>query len=398
MVTCEQTLSGKENPFLSTSDAPSPRYHRLWLDLCRRFQSGEFPVGSLMPTEAGLCAEYKVGRITVRRALARLQSDRVLKRTQGKGSVVLRLPPAITGQGTPPERTEIAILAFDRDGVVSAAADDWGSNILRVTTGLFASEGFRCAILPFDAAGSQNLVDTTQRLEAMLPRLAGVLGIGSPVFDSLHDFFDRNGVPWITINPSKRTQTHNFVSAQNHEGGMRIGRLFADREVRTAIFFGPALDIYSTEEKFNGLLRGWVEKGRSICETRLMTIRMATRAQPDDLSALRELVRHSPGPHGIFCAGDILAAQAMRIFRETGLRVPSDVAVVGSTGLLLAEHTSPTLTVLSQPMAEMGAAAEELLLGMIRSGTHRVPGRFIPCPLTFRESCPDLISKFQGIH
>ncbi len=46
------------------------------------------------------------------------------------------------------------------------------------------------------------------------------------------------------------------------------------------------------------------------------------------------------------------------MLKENGLRVPEDVAVAGSTGIEVAEHSATTLTTVQLPMVEMGVEAD----------------------------------------
>ena len=68
------------------------------------------------------------------------------------------------------------------------------------------------------------------------------------------------------------------------------------------------------------------------------------------------------GLDGLFLAGDIMAAGAMRELRRIGLRVPEEVAVIGFDDAEFAAMLSPPLTTVRQPAAAMGAAAARLLL------------------------------------
>ena len=68
------------------------------------------------------------------------------------------------------------------------------------------------------------------------------------------------------------------------------------------------------------------------------------------------------GLDGLFLAGDVMAAGAMRELREAELRVPEDVAVIGFDDADFAGMLEPPLTTVRQPAAAMGAAAARLLL------------------------------------
>jgi DNA-binding LacI/PurR family transcriptional regulator len=68
------------------------------------------------------------------------------------------------------------------------------------------------------------------------------------------------------------------------------------------------------------------------------------------------------GLDGLFVAGDVMAAGAMRALREAGLRIPEAVAVIGFDDAEFTAMLETPLTTVRQPARAMGAAAARLLL------------------------------------
>lgn len=79
-----------------TFEYTPPKYAQLISELQRRMESGEYPPGSLMPSEHQLSAEFAVARPTVVRALRVLRQEGWIETQQGKGSFV-RGRPALAG-------------------------------------------------------------------------------------------------------------------------------------------------------------------------------------------------------------------------------------------------------------------------------------------------------------
>lgn len=69
-------------------DGPVPLYHQLERDLVQRIRAGEFQPGAPLPTEEGICDQYGVSRITVRRALDAMFAQGLIIRRRGVGSFV----------------------------------------------------------------------------------------------------------------------------------------------------------------------------------------------------------------------------------------------------------------------------------------------------------------------
>jgi GntR family transcriptional regulator len=67
---------------------PIPLYEQLRLVLQDKILLGDYPVGTLLPTEKELCEAYEISRITARKALDELTRIGLIDRVQGKGTLV----------------------------------------------------------------------------------------------------------------------------------------------------------------------------------------------------------------------------------------------------------------------------------------------------------------------
>ncbi|GAA2025867.1 LacI family DNA-binding transcriptional regulator [Catenulispora yoronensis] len=82
---------------------------------------------------------------------------------------------------------------------------------------------------------------------------------------------------------------------------------------------------------------------------------------PSRMAALRLLDLAEP-PTAVFAASDGQALGVIEAARQRGLRVPEDLSVVGFDGVPVLQYSSPPLTTVRQPFAEMGRAAVQSLL------------------------------------
>ncbi|AIC95956.1 LacI family DNA-binding transcriptional regulator [Shouchella lehensis] len=79
----------------------------------------------------------------------------------------------------------------------------------------------------------------------------------------------------------------------------------------------------------------------------------------------------------LFVANNLMSVGAMTYLTENDIAVPDDVAIIGFDDYRWAEITSPPLTVIKQPVEEIGAAAATELLEQIELGQPRnKPYRF----------------------
>jgi LacI family transcriptional regulator len=77
----------------------------------------------------------------------------------------------------------------------------------------------------------------------------------------------------------------------------------------------------------------------------------------------RALLTMAPEPPtAIVASSDQMAFGAYEAVRQRGLRIPDDVTVVGFDDLPESRWSSPPLTTVRQPLAEMGALAARTVL------------------------------------
>ena len=86
------------------------------------------------------------------------------------------------------------------------------------------------------------------------------------------------------------------------------------------------------------------------------------------LRASQALLAMHPRPTAVFCANDMLAIGVLQAAAAAGVRVPSELSVVGFDGTPLAQIASPPLTTVVQPMREMGRVAVQLLIESLQNG------------------------------
>ena len=77
------------DPLQETQDVKLTRYQQIANTLLSEIESGQYPVGSLLPTEHELCDRFNVSRYTVREALRRLFEAGLVARRRGAGTTVI---------------------------------------------------------------------------------------------------------------------------------------------------------------------------------------------------------------------------------------------------------------------------------------------------------------------
>jgi LacI family transcriptional regulator len=105
-------------------------------------------------------------------------------------------------------------------------------------------------------------------------------------------------------------------------------------------------------------------------------------------AAARALMTLPDPPTAIFAANDCMAIGALSALRDSGYRVPDDVALGGFDDIPMARYMTPTLTSVHVDIARLGERAAQLLLDTLAHPASRHAAReVLPTTLTVRQSC-----------
>jgi DNA-binding LacI/PurR family transcriptional regulator len=90
-------------------------------------------------------------------------------------------------------------------------------------------------------------------------------------------------------------------------------------------------------------------------------------------SGARELLSKTNRPTALLAINDMYAFGAYAGARDLGLRVPTDVSIVGIDDGVLAEVVDPPLTTVRQPLCEMTQAAVDIIISRIEGRSDGLP-------------------------
>ncbi len=117
-------------------------------------------------------------------------------------------------------------------------------------------------------------------------------------------------------------------------------------------------------------------------------IREGNFKQDSGRELTRRLLDHPSPPTALFCTNNLMTVGALQALGERGVRMPSDLSLVGYDDMEWWTLTHPPLTTVGQPVYDLGREAMRLLLAQIGKGKARRPQRVVLKPeLILRESC-----------
>ena len=101
-------------------------------------------------------------------------------------------------------------------------------------------------------------------------------------------------------------------------------------------------------------------------------------------------------PEAFFCAHDLLAISMMKVFRQQGLRVPQDVALIGVDYNPIGQIMEPRLTSVDVCCRAQAEAAVRKLIAFIESGTYSPARILLPTVLRVGGTVQDRRKQDRG--
>ena len=173
----------------------------------------------------------------------------------------------------------------------------------------------------------------------------------------------------------------SHVDVDSHGGAQAVGRRFlAAGRTRLGTIAGP-MDMTAGVDRLDGFRTALSELGQA---PPAVAYGSFTRASGEE--AMRALLKREPDLDAVFAASDMMAIGAMAVLKESGRRIPDDVAVIGFDDVEVGRHTDPMLTTIHQPIAEQARLLVEMLVTQIRTGVAAPIPAVLPTTLVERQS------------
>ena len=206
-----------------------------------------------------------------------------------------------------------------------------------------------------------DLIDEYPRL--FLDRaVEGVIAIDTPWRLKL-------GLPVVTVSGhNKAPGVVNVVLDHDLAANLALNHLVGLGHRNIAFIKGQTFSS-DTEVRWKAILNAASQFG--LCVSPTLTVQLeGTEASPQlGYNVTTTLIKSRRPFTAIFAFNDISAIGAIRALRESGLRVPANVSVVGFDDIQCAAYQNPGLTTVRQPLRKMGTIAAETVLRRIHAGS-----------------------------
>jgi DNA-binding LacI/PurR family transcriptional regulator len=189
-------------------------------------------------------------------------------------------------------------------------------------------------------------------------RAIGVILIGQwRHHDQLNQMAARR-VPIVVWGAQMPQQLYVSVGSDNVAGGLLATQHLLSQGRKRIAFFGD-IQLPEVAHRFEGYRKALQESGLAL-DTQLIIPTAFT--EEGARQAVVQLLASGAKFDALFACSDLLAMTAINSFRDAGITVPGDVAVVGYDDIELARYFHPPLSTVSQPIIAAGEALVNAVL------------------------------------
>jgi LacI family transcriptional regulator len=197
----------------------------------------------------------------------------------------------------------------------------------------------------------------------------------------------KSGLPLILVQQDAGEHIPT-VQADNYGGACALTRHLLEHGYRRIAYITGTDNTPDNKQRLRGVRDTLAAHGLSLPDKLIFR---GNYLRGSGGVAMQRILGLPERPEAVFVSNDQMAADAMVVSAESGVRVPEDIAIVGFDDVPLASYVTPPLTTVRQPIYEQGVYAARIALDMLKSNDPSqtlVPPRIIlPTTLVIRRSC-----------
>ncbi|MCM2474449.1 LacI family transcriptional regulator [Rhizobium sp. CG5] len=168
-----------------------------------------------------------------------------------------------------------------------------------------------------------------------------------------------DGIPLVLIDRVVQDIDCDSVVVDNEGGARKAVEYLIGMGHRRIGLLQDDTRIFTSQERLNGYRNALAANGIGLDE-HLISVSQSTVEHAIDVT-IRMFSRKNP-PTALFTVDSLMTQGALLAFRSMGISIPHEVSLIGFDDFNLATFTDPQITVVSQPVSELGFAAARLLM------------------------------------
>lgn len=255
-------------------------------------------------------------------------------------------------------------------GVIVPTSDrHFFASVIRGIEEVIRDEGYNLIICQSDDQFLKEQLNIDALLQIQVDGI--IASIAKETTDISHfEKIKNRGVPLVLYDRVSESLDVNAVVTDDYLGAYKsVTHLIEQGCKRIAHFAGHQhINIY--KDRLNGYLDALKEHDLMIEDDLIIEsdlIKDTDRILNTGREIGGQLLQLSDPPDGVFSSSDFAAMGAIQLFKEKGIKIPEEIALVGYSNDFSASVIEPSLTSVDQHTKRMGNFAAQLFLDQIKS-------------------------------
>jgi len=379
--TVDNLKSGPNDMTLARRDGALV-YRQIQAAIRARIAEGAWAAGQGIPNRTQLCKDFRTTRVTLDKAIQGLVAEGVL-RSKGRIGTFVSMPEEIAGR-----TLKIGVIVAS-DTVQPHDASGYDDNYY--FGALF--QGIRDAVSgkPVGTVFS-HLYHTEYVRFCRDAALDGVILIAprSDQIPAFHHLY-QEGIFFVAVGISSTAPADAEIPCQdtdNRQGARDVAQHLLELGHREIAVISTMTELTNFNDRLHGFRDALAEAGVALQPGNELLLPESDYDRFEEFMEgwLNRALKAQTVPTAIFACDYPMTLKMLRVLRRRDLRVPEDISLIGFDDPFSAEHMTPPITTVRQPIYQIGRRAAERLLAGIRGAQPPRGGELLRTELIVRES------------
>lgn len=171
------------------------------------------------------------------------------------------------------------------------------------------------------------------------------------------------GTPLVLVDRSVKDCAVDVVMVDNESGAYQAVSHLISQGYRRIAMIVDNLDITTNTERMAGYQRALKDGG---IETDESLVRSCQYTQQSAYTLVAEMLKSPHPPTALFTANNFMTIGAIHAIQEARLSIPADIGLVGFDDVNWTELNNPRLTMVAQPVQDIGKVAAQRLVARMK--------------------------------
>ena len=214
--------------------------------------------------------------------------------------------------------------------------------------------------------------------------LIAALAFDTEDLDHYEPFFERH-IPVVFFDRVEESSKGTKVTIDNFKAGYQATQHLIEQGCKRIAHTTSSLKRNVYSQRYQGYLAALKDSNIPYDESLLI---INDLKKESCIACANHIAAMHPRPDGIFTTNDLTAALCIQVFKEKGIRVPEDIAVVGFNNDTISIIIEPKLTTVNYPGMDMGEVAATHLIKQLQgdNNTNNTNSIVLKADLIIRES------------